>query len=169
MANQLALNGESEAVENVSELYQRIEDLESELRTARQETLKAKRESEDAIRAITALRAQLMPLHRALRAIFGEINLVVPEDQPVAPEGTQPRSNAPAAEGGDKWNYWKARFPGRPAEVIDLLLVQGEMNLSQLASVLRCDRSNLSKQAIFKLNKAGLIIKNGNNFSLRKG
>jgi hypothetical protein len=74
---------------------------------------------------------------------------------------------APSTSNG-KWEFWKKRYPGRIAETIDLLLIQGEMNQSQLCSALKCDSRTLSAKVIYPLNKAGLLIKNGGMFSLKR-
>jgi hypothetical protein len=69
-----------------------------------------------------------------------------------------------------RYEPWKQKFPGRTASAIDLL-VKYETGLSrkQLASFLRVDSGSGSmSQVIFKLNKAGLISKEGNLIRLKK-
>jgi hypothetical protein len=87
--------------------------------------LRADRAGEDANRALSMLRRQLGPLYRALQAVFGELDAAGVRDdvqaQPSAP-------GAPVASATDpRWESWKQKMPGRPAEMIDLLLLHGEM------------------------------------------
>jgi hypothetical protein len=101
------------------------------------------------------LRHVLSPLYRALQKIFGELD-----------EAGIGDSNA-SVSGGSKWDAIKSRNPGRIAQAIDTLLLHGTMNTSQLAAAMKMDRSNCSNNVVTKMKSMGLIVKNGNEFSLR--
>lgn len=140
----------------------RIAELEEELRETRASLSAANREVQQAknegARALAALRRQLSPLYRALQAVFGELDAAGTDDTSSA---TAPDSRTAAI-----WNAWKTRLGGQCAKVIDALLVQTDMNTTQLAIAIGTHRNNIPN-LIFKLNKAGLINKSGGRFSLK--
>jgi hypothetical protein len=112
-----------------------------------------------------ALRTTLDPLYTALRAVMGEIEVIDPPDSP-----------APVAQAGggvadsrvaEVWKSWKERLGPMCGKVIDALLLHGEMNTTQLSIAAQIHRTNVPK-AIFKMNQAGLINKNGGRFSLKQ-
>jgi hypothetical protein len=151
---------DNEAAEIVR-LRREIAGLEQELEEAKDAATVAKQASADAIAAIRALRKQVQPFYDALRMIMGEITRVEAEavtstTGPVHSAGRDPR-----------WDSWKVKLPGRPAEFIDLLLEHREMTGRQLAAAARCDPRTVTR-AIFVLNKAQLINKNGGKFSLKE-
>jgi hypothetical protein len=118
-------------------------------------------------RIIRNLQGQLNPLHRALKAIFGEIELAGLDDIPAA-------SVAPVASGAAStsksaaWELWKRKLPGiYPAKFIDALLEHGALNSTQLSIITGCHKSNIAKE-IYKLNQAGIINKNGGIYSLKQ-
>lgn len=120
--------------------------------------LRADRAGEDSTRALAALRKQLSPLYRALQAVFGELDAAGIGD--TAPVGNgDPRVSA-------VWDSWKSRMGGSYAKVIDALLTHGELNTQQLSVVVGLHRTTIPA-LIHKLNKNGLINKNGGKFSLK--
>ena len=129
----------------------RVRELEEELRTAQHEVSTAKRQ---ATHALAALRKQLAPLYRALQAVFGELDAA----------GVQ--ETAIPGRASAVWESWKARLPGGPAKIIDALLLHSEMNTQQLAIATGVHRNSIPAM-IYKLNKAGLLNKNGGRFSLK--
>lgn len=154
------LEGHVEAAEHIDPeldaLRAEIRELRGHLQQARAEATQAKR---DAARALSALRKQLTPLYHALQAVFGEIDAAgVDDDAPMA--GGSPRTSA-------VWESWKSRLPGGPAKIIDALLLHGDMNTQQLAIATGVHRNSIPHM-IFKLNKAGLLNKNGGRFSLKQ-
>jgi hypothetical protein len=101
------------------------------------------------------LKQQLSPLFEALKMVFGELQDV---------EATATISAGAASL--VKWQSWKEKLPGRPAEFIDLLLLHNEMTGAQLQAAARCGKDTVY-QTIAKLNKAQLLVKNGGKFSLK--
>jgi DNA-binding transcriptional regulator GbsR (MarR family) len=147
-----------------------IEKLRLKLRQAERDTADAERAAErareDAHRALSMLRKQLGPLYRALQAVFGELDAAGITDTPAAQPGA-----APVPAGQDPrvtavWQAWKEKFPPACGKVIDALLLHGELNSVQLKVTARLGTSSVS-ESISKLNKAGLINKNGGRFSLK--
>jgi hypothetical protein len=104
---------------------------------------------------VKELRKILTPLHRALQAVFGEI------EEMGLPDGGSPERSNP------KWESWKSKMPGRPAEFIDLLLLHGTMNRNQLMAAAHCGK-DVVRVTISKLNVAGLLNKNGGQYSLKE-
>ena len=97
-------------------------------------------------------RQRIGTMLHALRAVFGGNAEDVA--QPIS-GGSNPR-----------WEALKKAFPGRPAELVDVLIAHGPLLTGQIAAIMRAD-SRTVNQLIYKLNKAGGIVKNGGKFSLK--
>lgn len=158
MAQALLGNGEDDR----EELVRRIENLEQDLEDARAATKRAREQSVAATRALGNLRRQLDPLHKALRAIFGELDAANIESS----ESNDSQSSV-SPRSAQVWESWKQRFGGGTAKVIDALLLHKEMNTTQLSIATGLHRTTIPA-LIFKLNKASLINKNGGKFSLKE-
>lgn len=148
---------------------QRITELEAELRKVRRERDDAERAAgraqEDTSRALAMLRQQLSPLYRALQAVFGELDAAgVPDTAPSAAPGAGPSADARVSA---VWQAWKGRLSPACGKVIDALLLHGELNSAQIKVAARLGTSTVS-DSVYKLNKAGLINKNGGKFSLKQ-
>lgn len=105
------------------------------------------------------VRKHMGPFYQVLRAMFGEIDKLGPE---TVTEDAPPTTNGASP----KWESWKQKMPGSPAEVITSLLEHGEANVKQLCVL--CKRGeNTIYSAIVRLNKAGLLSKNGGKYSLK--
>jgi hypothetical protein len=108
--------------------------------------------------SVTALRRQLAPLHQALRAVFGEIELAVGEED-FAPASSgdpaSPRSSAAATD--PRWESYKRNFPGVGAEIIDVLLAHGQMKMTHLGKLIKRDYSTVKKW-VKALKDAGALI-----------
>ena len=141
----------------------RILDLEAEVVSLKDALASAQadvqRERRQTAQAVGSLRRQLTPLYRALQGLFGELDQLH-DDAP-----SQVAANAPDARVAAVWASWKSKM-GTASVVIDALLLHGEMNTQQLAIACGKDRTTIPAY-IMKLNKAGLINKNGNRFSLK--
>lgn len=141
----------------------RIADLEQENEDLRQQVSALKFQVGDAQRqsaqSLTNLRKQLSPLYRALQNVFGELDKAGVAD--VAMDGgvLPPRVSA-------VWESWKQRL-GSTSKLIDALLLHGEMNTQQLSVTTGFHRTTIPAH-IFKLNKNGLLNKNGGKFSLKQ-
>lgn len=154
--SQLMLEGQvdhtASFVAALQKLDDRIKELESELAAAKLETAQAKRE---AGAAMANLRKLLKPWHVAIKQIYGELEVGGGEELTATNGKSDPR-----------WESWKRTLPGLPAQFIDLPLEHGEMTSTQLKISAHCGTSTVP-QVIHRLNKAGLINKNGGKYSLK--
>jgi len=150
--------------DRIDDLDRQVARLRGDLSDARHELTRVR---EDSNRALTALRQQLSPLYRALQRVFGELDDAGVPDTP-APGSSQ--TTAAAAPGDPRvaavWDSWKSRLSPACGKVIDALLLHGELNSVQIKVAARLGTSTVS-DSISKLNKAGLINKNGGRFSLK--
>lgn len=101
------------------------------------------------------LQRQLQPLYVALKMIFGEIQQFDVEES-----GGSPAS-------GGKWDVIKQRLAPRLREAVDILLLQGPMRRTQLASAMKMDYSNCIKNVVGILLRQGLMIENGKELALK--
>ena len=143
----------------------RIADLEAELRATKQDLRQAQAFARDAeahaAQLFAPLRRSLTPLYRSLQQVFGELDGAhVPE------EGSPTAPSAGGRATDPRWESWKQKLPGRPAEMIDLLLLHGEMNRNQLMAAMRAGK-DVVRVTVSKLHVAGLVTKNGGRVSLK--
>jgi hypothetical protein len=112
--------------------------------------------------AIKFLQNILEPVHTAMRGIFGEIE--------VLELGETPMSDSPkrsAQPHSPVWDEWKKNLGPMEGKFIDALLIHGEMNRAQLRVAMRCAQNTVSNVAS-RLNKLGLLSKNGGKYSLKE-
>lgn len=143
-------------IEGDDTLLNEVKELREQIRDSRRETVAAKRES---ARALGELRRQLGPLYKALQMVFGELDAAGVDEAPAASGATSPRIAA-------VWENWKQKIGGQPAQLIDAFLLHGEMTYGQIAIAIGIKSSNVA-QVVHRLNKAGLINKNGGKYSLK--
>jgi hypothetical protein len=149
---------ESPSSAELQQLRREKQRIEEELLSVRRQLEDVTREKESIARSLHVLRQQLSPLHRALRAVFGEIELAIGEEQ----SSSTSTQSFPAAAGpeGARWESYKNTFPGVPARIIDALLAHREMNVAQLATLLKAAYST-TKDAVAKLRQSGAVVKEG--------
>jgi len=97
---------------------------------------------------IATLNTILMRQYGAFKQAFGDQAIVTPDST-------------------DKWTAIKARMAPRLREAIEVLLLQGSMKRTQIASALNMDYSNCTKNVIGVLKAQGWIVENGGNLSLK--
>jgi len=134
------------------ELYKRNQQLNEAEEALRQERLKTAAIE----RGVTELRMVLTPLYQALSHVFGEIDGMGMGDGATS-----------TVKHSAVWESWKQKLGGQTAEAIDVLALHGEMNAEQLRIHLRCARTHVYN-VISKLNKAGIITKNGGKIFLKE-
>jgi chromosome segregation ATPase len=140
----------------IRDLAGQVRDLEAQLRDAQREIMQTRRESGN---ALAALRKQLSPLYRALQAVFGELDAAGVDDTvPLA--STNTRTSA-------VWDAWKQKLSPACGQVIDALLIHGELNVQQICVAARMGK-NTVYGVIVMLKKAGVINKQGGRFSLKQ-
>ncbi|HXM63709.1 MAG TPA: hypothetical protein VN950_22805, partial [Terriglobales bacterium] len=71
-------------------------------------------------------------------------------------------------DSADKWTAIKARLAPRLREAVEMLQLQGSMKRTQIASALRMDYSNCTKNVIGVLKAQGWIIENNGSLSLKQ-
>lgn len=148
MPQPLLLNGEGEYVEpnspevneqHLASLEDRLDEIESKLANVKR----------DAVVALLNLFSESMR-----QIASGKFDL----------------NTAPTVQVDDRqskvWESWKQRLGGSCAKVIDALLTHKDLNTQQLAIATGLHRTTIPN-LIFRLNKAGLINKNGGRFSLK--
>jgi hypothetical protein len=160
-ADLVPFTGQSEDYRDadIAALKEQITRLRDELREAKADAATARRE---AAHALAALRKQLSPLYRALQAVFGELDAVGVDETPGA---SAPASNARVAA---IWESWKGRLGPTCAKVIDALLLQPDMTNRQIAMAIGTGRIQTVYEAVTKMNKASLLTKNGDRYSLKQ-
>jgi hypothetical protein len=165
-AKPLLLEGIVEPVEQPdSQDYRReLQSRDNEIRSLRHALDEATAEKDGAIRTVRNLQSMLAPLHRALRAIFGEIELVAGEDAaPAVGNG----ASVPVSGQDPRWESFKRSFPGVGAEIIDALLIHGEMKMTNLSKLLKRHYNTVQFHAA-KLRAAGAITSAGGLLSLKR-
>jgi hypothetical protein len=139
--------------------------LEDEARALRSELENERAQREKLQRSIVILRRQLAPLHHSLRAVFGEIELAVGEEEFVPPAPSGPAQ--PSSGTDPRWESFKQTFPGAGARVIDALLAHQQMTITQLSALLKAHYDTV-KGALYKLAKAGAVVKDGGQYRLNR-
>jgi hypothetical protein len=149
--------------QEITRLRGQVEDLENDLAISRAET---KRATQSASRAVARLRQILTPLYAGLKELFGEMDASgLIDTATAAPTG----SPAPADDRKVKvWEAWKNKLPGQASKLIDAMLTHGDCDVEQFVVITGCARRQTTYDAIHKLNKLGLINKNGGKYSLKE-
>lgn len=173
MGGEIVPQGHVFETDDTDELRAENRRLRTDLAAAQNAEAQALRAGRQAQESIRMLRQQLGPLYKALQAVFGEIEAAG------VPEGPQTLTEA-AAQGRPYpvgqdirvvavWESWKQKLgpTSSAARVIDALLVHGEMNVAQLKVAAKMATQTVY-DAASKLNRLGLINKNGGRYSLKK-
>lgn len=132
--------------------------LRARVRTLEEELHVERAKNASANGGVRRLRSVLSPLYTSLQQLFGDIDAM---DVGAAPGEPVPTRNSAI------WDSWKQKLGEGPAKIIDALLLHREMNTQQLAIATHYHRTTIPA-LIFKLNKAGLLNKNGGKFSLKE-
>jgi len=139
--------------------------LEEEILSLRRELDDTNREKDRVERTIRNLQVQLSPLHRALRAVFGEIELAVGEEE--ISTVNSPTPNSPSSSVDPRWQSYKDSMPGAPSRIIDALLAHRDgLNIAQLSKLLRMDY-NTAKNAVSRLRSVGAVTQDGKGSPVR--
>lgn len=110
---------------------------------------------------VKELRKILSPLHKALGAVFGEMDAMSIEDsaQPGAPS-----SNARTVA----WQKWITKLGGHRASFLQALLDHGPSNSQQVKVAMGIARMATVYDTATQLSKLGLISKSGDRYSLKE-
>jgi|SRR5580693_7948194 conjugal transfer/entry exclusion protein len=98
---------------------------------------------------VNALKAILMRQYGEFKAAFSDQAIVT-------------------TDASDKWAAIKSRMPPRHAQAVDVLLLQGSMKRTQIASALKMDYANCAKNVIQVLKSQGWIVEQNGNLSLKQ-
>lgn len=112
---------------------------------------------------VTNLRRALSPLYTALQQVFGEFDGLGVDavDAPTASGGVDAKVSA-------VWQAWKQRLPQSCGRVIDALLIHGGLTGPQICVAAKMSPNTLHGGTLTKLNKAGLLDKSGDRYSLKQ-
>lgn len=167
----MVVHGQVEDPE-LGKLRKTIQDQRRQIAELENQVDDAVRDSMQAKRALASLRKSLSPLYRSLQAVFGDLDLAGIVDEPAQPiTAGGPAGAGAVATGVDPrhaavWASWKERLGAGPANVIDKLLIHGEMTATQLRIACAC-RLDTVYRNVSILKKAGLINKSGDKYSLK--
>ena len=144
------------------DLYERNRQLEES-----EAALRAERQKNAVIeRGVAELRTVLTPLYQGLQHIFGEIDATGVDES----HGSSASSPASSSRTSAAWESWKQKLGANSAaaKIIDILMVHGELTHTQLRIHIGTSRMQTVYDAVSKLNKAALLNKNGDKFSLKE-
>ena len=139
---------------------QTILSLREQLRRANEDLLTERRKNAGVEAGVGELRQTLSPIYHAFQQVFGMIEDIGIGE--VAATGTT-KSNA-------AWDSWKQKLGSNSAaaKIIEILMVHGELTHTQLRIHIGTSRMQTVYDAVSKLNKAALLNKNGDKFSLKE-
>lgn len=145
---------------------QMIADLERDISRLRRELAEARAETasvrSDNARAIGTLRQTLSPLFTGLKVIFGEMESIAPDSGNGQTPAAQPDNSKLAV-----WRSYQQKLGGKKSEFIGAMLEHGAMTAEQIRVVTHTRRSTVP-QVIYELKKLGLVVKDGNKYSLKE-
>jgi hypothetical protein len=148
------LSGHQEYVEESPDFGR----LQSENHSLRMEVARLRVELEsaknDSAFRLAGIRKALRPQYDGLRQLFEELDALSPE----------------RANGSDsgRWDAIKQRLAPRLKEAVDVLILHGSLRRTQLASALKMDYSNCTKNVVGVLKGQGLLEESGGLLSLKK-
>ena len=146
--NQFLLEGEVDNRDSV------IEQLRLENQRLSEALVRERLKNRSVESGLVAFRKQTLGLLHALQAAHGLI------------EGMG--LDGGGGSGSGKWEVVKQRLSPRLREAVDIFLTQGHMKRTQLASAMRMDYSNCTKNVIAVLLRQGLLVDNGGQLSLKE-
>jgi len=145
----------------LAEAEHRGDQLEVELKTER-------RKNATTEKGVAQLRNILSPLHQALGMVFGQIeSMGVGESARSA--GQVPSTNDPRKAA--VWDSWVEKLGGKDSfagKMISALLQHGALTSKQIAIHIGTKRMQTVYETTLKVNKAGILDKNGDKFALKE-
>jgi len=140
------------------EADERADRLELELRAERRKNAAVEQ-------GVAELRTILAPLYQALGMVFGQIEVMgVGAASTVPPTSVDPRKAA-------VWDSWIEKLGGKESfagNMIAALLQHGALTSKQIAIHIGTKRMQTVYETTLKVNKAGILDKNGDKFSLKE-
>jgi hypothetical protein len=151
----------------VADLRGELGDLRDQLRAMRQERDSLKGQLASITSSVSAIRNQLSPLHNALKWLFGEIEFVAPSSRQPSSSFAGEAASFKSGVKAEAWETWKRKLGGKQAEFIQAFLDHGEMTQIQLKIATHSGTSTVPL-ILDKLQKLGLVSKNGGKYSLKE-
>lgn len=146
MASEMMLHDERDTI---------IAGLREQLRQCREELAAERSKGSGVEEGVAQLRQALAPLKDGLDRIFGILPTSV--------------AAAPSVKHAAVWDSWKKRLGGGAVStIIDALMLHGSLTHQQMAIHVGTSRKQTIYDAVHKLNKAGIIKKNGDEISLKE-
>lgn len=142
-------------IAGLSELEDRIDSVERDMKRLQ---LQMSALSQESLRTIARL---LSPLYKSLKPIFGELEAVGVEY--IGMEAAVPASTGKQSQ----WESVKQRLKPREREVIDVLLLQGQMGRTQIAAAIKMDYTHCRKTVIAPLISQGWLVESGGKIALK--
>jgi DNA-binding transcriptional ArsR family regulator len=149
--------------ERYERLLRELQQARRELTDKEGELVKLRGEHARLLTAVSYLRETLGPLYTGLRAIFGQIDLISDD----LPRSMSSYGTPVVSQSNPKWESWKQKFPGKAAEMIDLLLLHEEMTTQQLVAAVHVRRQTVY-EIMSKLGRANLVENNGGKYRLKE-
>lgn len=148
---------------NVDDRDLLISGLREQLRTSQEALAEERKKNAGVDVGMKELRKALTPLYGALKHMFGEMDAMGVGFEPAAPDAAT--SMSPRVKAA--WDNWKHKLGPLAGKHIDALMIHGAMTNVQLRIAVGCGTTSTTN-AIYALNKAGLINKSGGKVSLKE-
>ena len=155
----------------VSDQTQRINEITRALEAADQRgdrlevELKAeRRKNANVEKGVAELRKILSPLYQALGMVFGQVEAMGVSESVAPSSYGDPRKAA-------VWDSWVEKLGGKDSfagKMIVALLQHGALTSKQIAIHIGTKRIQTVYETTLKVNKAGILDKNGDRFSLKE-
>jgi hypothetical protein len=159
MAQPLLLSGGNDPGPDPDLLRRKVLRLEEDLAHVNSALLDARKQRDQALRAMAMLRQNLQPLYDSLRALFGEMEAAGATSSPPSGNPSQPIS--PSA-----YDAWKATLPPSCGKMIDALLVQ-PLKATQLKTMCKLGSGTVS-EGLTILKRNGLVDYDGTLYRLKR-
>lgn len=160
----LNLYDPSQVAQNIERLRRENQQLQNVIRDLQRELADQKNDVQRSINALKSLQQVLAPLHRSLRAVFGEIEAGGVDANPYGPSPSAAPSHVPQDA---KWQPWIEKWKGtKKAVVIQTLLEHGPLTRTQLRSATESGWSTIDAVTA-QLQNLGLITKENEKWTLK--
>lgn len=137
--------------------------LDEALRQVRLELAQANQDKTAAVNAIRALRRVLDGPYNALRAVYGEIEILGMDEPQSSSQVPQPGSGAPT-----RWTALMAKLGGNKAAFIQAIIDFGPSTSTGIMAAMGIKRKQTVYDTAFELTRLGVIEKRGENYALKE-
>jgi hypothetical protein len=151
----------------IAELTQELEAAETRGDRLEAELKAERRKNTNTEKGVAELRKLLAPFYQWLGVVFGHIDSLGISDAPQTssqPSSADPRKTA-------VWDSWVEKLGGKESfagKMIVALLQHGALTSKQIAIHIGTKRMQTVYETTLKVNKAGILDKNGDRFLLKE-